>query len=54
MCPHCLIGALAGSLVVLKTAPIVIPMIKDKFSRQKAMTANFDTLYGKKDDDHAR
>lgn len=52
MCPHCLMALVGGSLVAVKTAPVVIPFLKNKFSRQEAMKENFGILYGKKKEDH--
>ncbi len=53
MCPHCMLAMLGASLVAVKTVPLAIPFIKDKFSRQDAMRKNFGVLYGKKREDHA-
>lgn len=54
MCPHCLMALVGGSLVAIKTAPVVVPFLKSKFSRQEAMKENFSILYGKKKEDAAQ
>ncbi len=54
MCPHCLAVALGAAVVSIPLIKPTLGFMKSKFNRQEAAKANFDVLYGKKDDHAAR
>lgn len=54
MCPHCVAIALGAAVVSIPLIKPTMGLLKGKFIRQEAKKENFNTLYGKKDDDASR